>query len=370
MVKTMFRVRKIDAMGVAVPMKTPLKMSMGSMEACDNLVVRISDDAGRVGWGEAPAAPTFSGETTTGMIAAVEYMALRIEGQEIVSPESARKLVEPLMYGNHAAKSAIDMALMDLIGKHRGAPLYDVLGGRKRDRAAVIWLVAGTPDEQQLARRRRDEGFVTFEVKVAANDPNTGLSRAWATRATVGNDVRVSADANQGYSPEDALTFAKGAGDAGLDFFEQPVMGEDVETMRACAAVCTVPISADEGLHSLADIRRHHHLGAAAGGSLKLIKFGGTGPVMEAARLMHELGMKINLAGKAANTAIGAAAVAHLAVAVPNLDWDMNMSSQYLADDVVENPIGVVDGHIVPPSDGPGLGIIVDEDRIARYRRA
>jgi len=366
----MFKVAKIHAFGIAVPLKTPLKMSMGKMEACDNLVVRISDDSGRVGWGEAPAAPTFSGETTTGMIAAVEYMAPQIEGREIGSADGVGALLAPLMYGNHAAKSAIDMALMDLVGKHCGAPLYAVLGGRKREQAAVIWLVAGTPDELQLARCRRDEGFVTFKVKVAANDPETDLSRARATRATVGTEVRVSADANQGYAPEDALVFARGAGEAGLDFFEQPVMGDDVETMRACAEVCAVPIGADEGLHSLADIRRHHELGAAEGGSLKLIKFGGTGRLMEAGRLMHELGMRINLAGKAANTSIGAAAAAHLAVAVPNLDWDMNMSSQYLADDVVADPMRVEDGHIVPPSDGPGLGIVVDEDKIARYRRA
>jgi L-alanine-DL-glutamate epimerase-like enolase superfamily enzyme len=365
----MFRVRKIDAFGIAVPMKTPLKMSMGSMESCDNLVVRISDDSGRVGWGEAPSAPTFSGETTIGMIAAVEYMAPRVEGEEIVSPEAACKLVNPLMYGNQAAKSAIDMALMDLIGQHRGEALHAVLGGQRRERAAVIWLVAGTPDELQGARRKRDEGFVAFKVKVAVNGPEADLDRARATRSVVGSEVRVSADANQGYSPEDALVFAKGAGDAGIDFFEQPVFGGDVDSMRACAEVCAVPIGADEGLHSLADIRHHHDVGAAEGGSLKLIKFGGTGQLMEAGRLMHALGMKINLAGKAANTSIGAAAAAHVALAVPNLDWDISLSSQYLADDVVQHPIAIEDGHIVTPSDGPGLGITVDEDKIGLYRR-
>ena len=69
-------------------------------------------------------------------------------------------------------------------------------------------------------------------------------------------------------------------------------------------------------------------------------------------------------------TVIGAAAAVHIAVAVPNLDWDMNVSSQYLADDVVAEPMRIADGHVAPPSDGPGLGITVDEDKIARYRRA
>lgn len=366
----MFRVKKIDAFAVAVPLKTPIKMSMQSLATCDNLVVRISDDSGAVGWGEAPAAPTFSGEMTVGMVAAVEYMAPQIEGLEIETPADVRTGISPLMYANHAAKSAIDMALMDLIGKHRGEALYETLGGRKRERAAFIWLVAGTSDELQLAMQKQDEGVVAFKVKVAANNPGTDLTRAAATRKAVGDAVRVSADANQGYTADDALTFARGAGDAGLDFFEQPVRGEDIDSMRACAEACAVPIGADEGLHSLADIRQHHELGAAQGGSLKLIKFGGTGQVMQAGRLMQDLGMKINLAGKAANTSIGAAAAAHIALAVPNLDWDMSLSSQYLADDVVAHPVAVEDGHIVTPSDGPGLGIAVDEDKIARYRRS
>jgi muconate cycloisomerase len=77
--------------------------------------------------------------------------------------------------------------------------------------------------------------------------------------------------------------------------------------------------------------------------------------------------MHVNLAGKAADSSIGSAAVAHLALALPLLDWDCNITSPYLADDIVETPIAVVDGHIVTP-EGPGLGIVVDDDKLARYR--
>ena len=183
----------------------------------------------------------------------------------------------------------------------------------------------------------------------------------------------MSADANQGYSPSRMPShFARGAGDAGLDFFEQPVQRRGSSNpWRACAEVLRRCRSrADEGLHSLADIRHHHEVGAAQGGSLKLIKFGAVPVKAHGSRPAdgHELGMKINLAGKAANTSIGAAAAAHIALAVPSLDWDISLSSQYLGDDVVERPIAVADGHIVTPADGPGLAIAVDEDKIARYR--
>jgi L-alanine-DL-glutamate epimerase-like enolase superfamily enzyme len=364
----MFRISKIDAFAVVLPLTSPVKLSTITIPACDNLIVRISDERGRVGWGEASSAPMMTGETSQGMVAAVRFMAQRLEGREIVEAAALPDLIEPLMYGNHAAKSALDMALLDLIGQHQNKPLYEILGGRHRDRVAMIWRISGAADEIETAGKRRDEGFVAFKIKVATNDPKTDLGRAEAARQAVGKSARVSADANEGYSPNDALLFARSAGDVGLDFFEQPVRGDNIEAMRACARAASIPISADEGLHSLEDIERHHELGAAAGGSLKLIKLGGAFQVMAAAGLMQRLGLHVNLAGKAADTSIGSAAIAHLALALPVLDWDCNITNQYLVDDVARNPVAVVDGHIVTP-EGPGLGISVDEDKLARYRR-
>ena len=364
----MFRISKIDAFTVVLPLTTPVKLSTITIPACDNLLVRISDDSGRVGWGEASSAPMMTGETSPGMVAAVRFMKQRLEGCEINEAAALPELIEPLMHGNQAAKSAIDMALLDLIGQHQQKPLYEVLGGRQRERAAMIWRISGAPGEIKTARERHDEGFVAFKVKVASQDPKTDLARAVAARHAVGKDARVSADANEGYSPTEALIFANGAGDAGLDFFEQPVRGHDIEAMRACAEAASIPISADEGLHSHEDIARHHELGAAAGGSLKLIKLGGAFQVLAAANLMQSLRMHVNLAGKAADTSIGSAAIAHLALALPTLDWDCNVTNQYLVDDVVRNPVSIVDGHIVTP-EGAGLGISVDEDKLNRYCR-
>ena len=80
----MFRIAEIDAFAVVLPLTTPVKLSTITIAACDNLIVRISDDGGRVGWGEASAAPMMTGETSPGMVAAVRFMAGRLEGREIV----------------------------------------------------------------------------------------------------------------------------------------------------------------------------------------------------------------------------------------------------------------------------------------------
>jgi muconate cycloisomerase len=119
----------------------------------------------------------------------------------------------------------------------------------------------------------------------------------------------------------------------------------------------------------LADLQRHHAQRAAAGCSLKLIKLGGLQAVYRAALLCQNLDMHVNLACKVAESSIASAAVLHLAAALPTLDWGLSLSSPYLADEVVRQPLQIVAGHATVPT-GPGLGVEVDEAQVARYRVA
>jgi muconate cycloisomerase len=192
------------------------------------------------------------------------------------------------------------------------------------------------------------------------------LERAQSIRQAIGGGVQISADANQGYSREDALDFVQGADETVLDFFEQPVAGHDLAGMQAIARASRVPIGADEGIHSLADIERHAAMKAAQGVSLKTIKLGGVSGVAEAARKTDAMGMKVNLAGKIADSSIASAAIAHLAVALPQIDWGVSVTNQYLSQDVTKEPLLVKGGRIAPP-DAPGLGIVVDEARVAEF---
>lgn len=122
----------------------------------------------------------------------------------------------------------------------------------------------------------------------------------------------------------------------------------------------------DEGVHRVEDLRRHHAARAARGGSLKAVKLGGLRPVCEAAALCVELGLKVNLAGKMAESGIATAAVLHLAAAVPSLEWGVSPTSAYLTEDVLTQPLKFSRGHAAAPS-GPGLGVEVDEARVRRF---
>ena len=359
----------MDACAVSIPLKAPIKMAGEEIHSANNLLVRIEDTGGGTGWGEAASAPTMTGETPESMVAAVRYMSPVLEGLEIVATDVIGETIDPLIYANHGAKAAIEIALIDLAGKHLDIPAFDVLGGRQRMNSAMITMVAGTDVSNEIdnVKEQLDAGFTSFKVKVGSNNPDMDLERSASVRRAAGTDIRISADANQGYDRPAALRFAEGANQAGLDFMEQLVRAGDLEGMAACASSTSVPLGADEGLHSLDDIRRHHQTGAANGGSLKTIKFGGMSGVMLAASLMDSLGMHINLAGKVGETSIASAAVAHLTLAVPQLDWDASITNQYLADDIVETPLGIVNGRLYPP-DSPGLGIKVNEEQVSRYR--
>lgn len=364
----MFKIALLDAFGISVPLKKTVTTASGSVSTADNLIIRMTDTDGTVGWGEAPCAPSMMGETHVGMVAAAQYMATILEGAETLEPADFHRLVDRAMYGNNGAKAAIEIAMLDIAGKRLGKPLYELLGGSARTHAIVLTFVAGGTLEIEVAnaKSQADAGFTSFKVKVGVNAPQRDLERARAIRDALGSGARISADANQGYTPDEALEFARGAADAGLDFMEQLVMGTDLENMARCAAATEIPLGADEGYHSIGDIQRHHDLKAASGGSLKTLKLGGACPVLEASKLMNSLGMHINLAGKLADTSIGSAAIAHLAIAAPQLDWDTSITNQYLADDIVTDPITIHEGRI-SLRDAPGLGVTPSQEALAKY---
>jgi len=365
----MFKIAKIEYFGVGLPLKTPIKMSSVVIDVAENIIVRVEDTDGTVGWGEATEAPTMNGETLGGMLGAVRFMKPLLEGYEVTDPSHIHGFLDEELYGNHGAKSALEIALLDIAGKRLGQPLYEILGGKVRDEAPILTMLAGGSKETEAAnaKMQADEGFVAFKVKIGALTPEEDLDRSHAARDVLGRDVRISADANQGYTRDEALTFSKGAAGAGLDFMEQLVDYRDLEGMAACVQASDVPLGADEGFHSMNDIQAHKDRGAAHGGSLKTIKLGGAFPVVEAAKLMDALSMHVNLAGKVADSSIASAAISHLALCLPQVDWDTSITNQYLAEDLVDDPITISSG-VVRLSDRPGLGVEPSETLLAKYK--
>lgn len=353
-------------------MVKPVKMAFEEVRSTENALVRLETDEGVVGWGEAPSAPTMTGETPESMVAAVRYLTPLLEGMPADEIDAVMARAERYLYGNYAAKSTIEMALHDALGRSIGKPVYELLGGKRRGRIPLLRQLASgrAAADIEEAQRRKAEGFVIFKVKVGVADPLADAQRTRQVSEVLGNGkILLCADANQGWSAEQAINYVRAVEDTALEFLEQPVAGSDLEGMAAVARASRIKIGCDEGLHSIEDLRRHHAAGAAHGGNLKIIKFGGMKPVHEAAVLCEELGMKVNLSCKMAGCGVTCAAVLQLAAAVPALDWGMSLTVQYLADDILATPLAFANGHAEVPT-GAGLGIEVDEAKVRRYARA
>ena len=365
----MIRIAEAEVMAISVPMVKPIRMAGITVGSADNLLVCVKDDAGREGWGEAASAPTMTGEFPEGMVAAGRFLARQIKSTEITDHAQVARMLDHPLYGNYGAKSAFEIAVLDLLAQVKNVPLYELLGGRRRDSAPVLTMIAGSDLDTEVANARKSAkaGFTAFKVKIGVGTPDGDHARCRAIRDALGATVQISGDANQGFDRAAALRFAQGAEAAGLDFMEQLVAGHDLDGMAACAAATDVPLGADEGLHGLADIQAHHDTKAAAGGSLKTIKLGGLVPVMNAGRLLDDLGMSVNLAGKVAETSIASAAIAHLALALPKLDWGTSITNQYLAEDITDTSIEITGGHVWPP-EALGLGVKPDKSKLKTYR--
>jgi muconate cycloisomerase len=365
------RIAAIEPIAVGLPMKKPVIMAGEEVRRADNVLVRIEADTGLVGWGEAASAPVMTGDTLESLVAAVRYLSAALLGREAADIDGAHAAMDGRMYGNHGAKAAIDIALFDLAGKASGTPVHALLGEEKRRRMPLLGVVGGGDYDGDLrdAEKKKTDGFTVYKIKVGIDTPQADAARTRAICAALGPGMLVSADANQGFSVEEALTYVRAVDGCGLDFFEQPVMADDLAGMAKIAAATSIALGADEGIHSLDDIRRHAERKAARGVSLKAIKLGGIKALAEAGRLCGSLGMSVNISCKTGESSIASAAALHVATVIPNIDWGLTLTNIGLAADVTAQPVVTSNGH-AESLDRPGLGVDVDENHVRQHRIA
>jgi L-alanine-DL-glutamate epimerase-like enolase superfamily enzyme len=364
-------IKIIEPIAVSLPMLKPVIMAGEEVRRADNVLVRIEADNGIVGWGEAASAPVMTGDTLESIISAVHYLTAVLQGRDAADIAGALAAMDGRMYGNHGAKAAIEIAMHDLTGRATGKPVHALLGDKKRSRMPLLGVIGGGNREGDLldAEKKKAAGITAYKIKVGIDTPENDSARTREICKVLGSGMLISADANQGYTAEQALIYVRAVKGSGLDFFEQPVAAVDLAGMAAVAAATDIAIGADEGIHSLEDITRHHERKAARGVSLKAIKLGGIRALTEAGMLCDRLGMSVNISCKTGESSIACAAALHVASVIPGIGWGLTLTHTGLAEDVVVSPIPTAKGQ-VDSLDGPGLGIDVDEDRVRRHRVA
>jgi len=367
------RITRIHLHPLELPMDKPIKMAGEVLTHAQTLLVRITDEDGRDGWGEASSAPLMTGETLGSIDASTQYLASRLAGAIISGAADITRLLDSILYANPSAKSCVETALMDLLAQRAGLPLHAFLAaadhGDCTQRIEMLHMLASGDVDAELeeAGRLRREGYRHWKIKVGAGTLDGDLQRVRRLCQALPGDV-VSADANQSLSAGAADAIAAEGAAHGLAFLEQPFAAGKVGAMAALRRTSGLALCADESIHGIDDIAAHHQAQAAQGVSLKLIKLGGTQALVEAGRLCLRLGMHVNLACKVAESTISAAATAHAGFALRELTWGFSMSNRYLAQDVCNQPLAPRNGAIhLEQLAGPGLGHAPDPERLREF---
>ena len=362
-------IKKVEAIPVALPLQKPMHMAGVVITKAYNLIVRIEAQNGLVGWGEAASAPTMTGDLLPGMIAAVEdHLAPLLINESALDHAQIMEKVSAKIYRNTGAKCAIECALLDICGKYLGVPVYDLIGGARRQQFSPMTLLgSGSSDEDMAdALAKQKMGTQFFKIKVGAKPIEEDIAHTLRLRQELGSKAILCADANMGLTASETVSYCQATESVNLLFFEQPLRSGNLNGMAQLANRISVPLCGDESITSLEDIVTLSNAKAIEGANLKIIKLGGITSVVNAGVLCENIGLSVNLACKVAESSISAASLFHTGAVLPNLDWGISVTNQYLAEDIVENPIITTNG-IFKLNRQPGLGVEVKESQIKKF---
>ncbi|WP_432403516.1 mandelate racemase/muconate lactonizing enzyme family protein [Wukongibacter sp. M2B1] len=356
-------IKDIEVKVVELPLKKQWKISLYAAKTRGHAVVRILTEDGITGYGEASPAPAFMGETADTIKLVIDkYLKPILIGKNVFDIDLIHEKMNSAIYGNYAAKSTIDIALYDVMGKTLGVPVYKLLGGKYRSEIDLSWVVGMQDLENSIeeAKEKLKEGYKTLKVKVG-NTPEIDYKLVKDIRNAVGEGVPIRLDANQGYDYRTAVDVFRRIEEFGLESIEQPVERWDIEGMKYVKSQLETPIMADESVSSLHDVNRIIKERAADIVNIKVGKVGGLTIAKKIAQALEISGFTAT-AGSNLEVGIGSAASIHFVASskVVNMPNDLLLGGPLHKYDLIKNEFEIKDGRVICP-DKPGLGIEVDE---------
>ncbi|MCX7018635.1 MAG: dipeptide epimerase [bacterium] len=302
----------ITAEPIDFALKEPFIISTGRKDAANNVLVKVTLEDGTTGFGEvAPSAYT-TGDSRDTTIAVVKYLRPILVGRDIRSWRSVLGDSRRALRFQVGAHSGVEIAVLDAFGKFAGISLCDLFGGVKRSVETDFTLSLGTPEETgAAAAKAAGEGFRKIKVKVGMT-VDVDTARVIAVRNAAPR-CEISLDANQGFTPKEAVELARRLEKAGIEIslLEQPVRRDDFAGMRFVRERAGVPVAADETVITAEDAIRVVREGAADVINIKVAKSGLLG-ALDIASIARSANLGLMI-GCMMESKIGLAASVHLA---------------------------------------------------------
>lgn len=375
------RVVRCELLEVDIPFKLTFKHSLHERSESNSILVKLTSDTGDVGWGESLPRDYVTGETMESVVETIRdsFLPGVLEVSHATWEESlehaahlekearARNPELPERIG--ASRCAIELAFLDLAGKHFRRSVAEIFGQRKREwveYSGVIssdsrWKVIKTALKMRLGALRQ------IKVKVGGRDDREKLQ--WI-RSMVGPSVDLRVDANAAWNVSDAIGKIQVFKQFGVSSVEQPVAAGDLAGLQAVTAAVTTPIMVDESLCSLGDAKKLVAMDACDYFNIRLSKCGGLFASLELAEFARNHDKGCQLGCQVGETAILSAAGRHFALGVAGLKYfEGSFGTHLLEQDVARENLTFRRGGIGRPLPGPGLGVNVLEERIDPHVR-
>lgn len=367
-------IQSIEAILVDIPTIRPHQLSMTTMGVQTMVIVRVKDSKGVEGLGEATTIGglAYGPESPESIKLTIDtYFSPLLIGSPVNNINTLKVRLNQIAKGNNLAKSAIETALLDLLGKQLNCSIAELLGGAVHKHIPVLWTLASGNTTQDIEEalgliesgRHRD-----FKLKIGSRPIMEDVRHVAAIKAAVGDSASVRVDVNQAW---DEATAAKGMAElqaAGIDLVEQPTPMKDLAALVRLSQKFHLPILADESIADASDMFSLSAAGFAGAVALKIAKAGGPLQALKVANVASAAGIGL-YGGTLLEGTIGTAAALHAWSTLEKIHWGTEMFGPLLMkDDIVVQQLHFHDNGVDLPS-GPGLGIAIDEDKLMYYRR-
>lgn len=365
----------IHTLIVDVPTIRPHVLAMATMRSQTIVLVRITGSDGIEGIGEGTTIGglSYGDESPEGIKLAIDtYIAPVLRTCDLSRIAETMARIGRHVVGNHIARSAVEMALLDAAGKRLGVPVSELIGGgRVRDRLPVAWTLASGDTardieeaEAMIAARRHS----IFKLKIGKRPVRKDVAHVAAIKKALGERGSVRVDVNQGWDETEADLGMALLADAGCDLVEQPIARHARAAMTRLSDRHAIPIMADEALHGPEDA---FAIAASAGARVFAVKVAQSGG-LHAAQAVASIAVAAGIGlygGTMLEAGIGTAASAQLFATFPHLAWGTELFGPLLlTEEILAEPLDYADFTLGVPT-GPGISIALDEDKIAHFRR-
>ena len=374
------RLRSAQVTLLALPFRMPVSHSTFHRTACDSVLVRVEASDGTVGWGEGAPRPYVGGENAESVFTEVTEvlwpaavaadipdfagdLSALLATLDGILPDSP---VSGDLVAHHAARCAVELAIIDCQLRRAGVGLLDALGSRREQVRYNGMLPTG---DMKLGRRilhlMAEIGLPGVKVKLGDGDE---AERLKMFKEILGEDVQVLADANGVWSEDQVCAVDPMLVSAGLTVLEQPLPRGDVADLARLRASIRTPIMVDESLVTLADAEALIAAGACDVFNVRLSKCGGLGRSLAFINLARAAGLGWQLGAHVGETAILSAVGRALALSVDDSMYVEGSIGEWLLEEDLTSPsVQLGPGGCGGPLKGPGFGIDVLEDRVDRY---